>query len=546
MLVEQGIEQITRSKTGSKNYSEPGDKQEDMHGSTSNEGVFFTQARQLFEEMVEWLSSDSVCGLEHGELENKLFVNGNELLRRLLQGYLDRRSDDEIEGDCAGSDGAKRRHKRKQSRKLTTIFGTVTVRRIGYGGRKLTSLNPLDAELNLPIEQYSHGVRQRVASEVALNGFNSTVEIIKKTTAAQVPKRQVEELARKSAADFDQFYEYQQAQSKQLEQTGKILVLSADGKGVVMRKEDLRPNTQKRALASQKKLEKRLTTGEKRNSKRMATVAAVYTIKPFIRTPQQILNSKESDNPKRPRPEGKRVWGSLVKEPQTVIKEAFDEALHRDPNQQKNWVALVDGNKTQLRLLRQLAQKHNTKLTIVLDIIHVIEYLWKAAFVFHSPTSKQAEDWVSERLLHILEGKSSLVAAGIRRSATLRQLKLEQRFAVDKCANYLLNHRAYLHYDDYLAAGFPIATGVIEGACRYLIKDRMDITGARWGLEGAEAVLRLRSLHVSGDWNDYWRFHQQQELQRHYSTLYQCGIPLLKGVTQARCSTTPLSTALVV
>lgn len=517
-----------------------------MQASTSNEGVFFTQARQLFEEMVGWLSSDSVCGLEHGELENKLFVNGNELLRRLLQGYLDRRSDDDIVGDCSGSDGAKRTHKRKQARKLTTIFGTVTVRRIGYGGRKITSLNPLDAELNLPVEQYSHGVRQRVASEVALNGFNSTVEIIKKTTAAQVPKRQVEELARKSASDFDQFYEYQQAQSKQSEQTGEIIVISADGKGVVMRKEDLRPNTQKRAISSQKKLEKRLTKKEKRNSKRMATVAAVYTIKPFIRTPQQILNSKESDNPKRPRPEGKRVWASLVKEPQTVIAEAFDEALHRDPNQQKNWVALVDGNKTQLRLLEELAGKHNIKLTIVLDIIHVIEYLWKAAFVFHSPSTKQAEDWVSERLVHILEGKSSLVAAGIRRSATLRQLKPEQRLSVDKCANYLLNHRAYLHYDDYLAAGFPIATGVIEGACRYLIKDRMDITGARWGLEGAEAVLRLRSLHVSGDWNDYWCFHRQQELQRHYSTLYQRGIPLLKGVTQARCSTTPLSTALVV
>lgn len=158
-----------------------------MQVSTVNEDVFFLEARQLFEEMVDWLSSESVCGLEHGELEDKLFVNGNELLRRLLQGYLDRRSDDEIENDCSGSDGAKRTHKRKLSRKLTTIFGTVIVRRMGYGGRKITSLSPLDAELNLPTKQYSHGVRQRVATEVALNGFNSTVEIIKKTTAALSP-----------------------------------------------------------------------------------------------------------------------------------------------------------------------------------------------------------------------------------------------------------------------------------------------------------------------------------------------------------------------
>ena len=517
-----------------------------MEASPVNEDIFFLEARQLFEEMVDWLSSESVCGLEHGELEENLFVNGNELLRRLLQGYLDRRSDDEIEGDCSGSDGAKRTHKRKLSRKLTTIFGIVTVRRMGYGGRKITSLSPLDAELNLPIEQYSHGVRQRVATEVAVNGFNSTVETIKKTTAAQVPKRQVEELAQTSARDFNEFYEYQQSQSKQLEQTGEIIVISADGKGVIMRREDLRPNTQKRAIASQRKLEKRLTKGEKRNSKRMATVAAVYTIKPFIRTAQQIINPKEFPNVLRPRPEGKRVWASLVKEPETVISEAFDEALHRDPSQQKHWVALVDGNKTQLCLLKQLARKHDIKLTIVLDIIHVIEYLWKAAFVFHSPSSKQAEDWVSERLLRILKGQSSLVASGMRRSATLRQLKIEQRSAVDKCANYLLNHGTFLKYDDYLAAGFPIATGVIEGACRYLIKDRMDITGARWSLDGAEAVLRLRSLYVSGDWHEYWRFHQQRERLRHYLAVYQSGIPLLKGVSQARCSTTPPPIAMVV
>lgn len=278
----------------------------------------------------------------------------------------------------------------------------------------------------------------------------------------------------------------------------------------------------------------------------MATVAAVYTIKPFIRTAQQIINPKQFPNTLRPRPEGKRVWASLVKEPETVISEAFDEALHRDPNQQKNWVALVDGNKTQLRLLQQLAGKHNIKLTIVLDIIHVIEYLWKAAFVFYSPSSKQAQDWVSERLFRILSGQSSLVAAAMRRSATLRELKPEQRLSVDQCANYLLNNSAFLKYDDYLAFGFPIATGVIEGACRYLIKDRMDITGARWSLEGAEAVLRLRSLYVSGDWNDYWRFHLQLERQRHHQALYLGGIPLLKGVTQALCSTTPPPTAMLV
>ncbi|EGJ28414.1 hypothetical protein LYNGBM3L_74930 [Moorena producens 3L] len=129
----------------------------------------------------------------------------------------------------------------------------------------------------------------------------------------------------------------------------------------------------------------------------------------------------------------------------------------------------------------------------------MIEYLWKAAFAFYSDTSQQAEVWVSKRLLLILEGKSSTVAGGMRGSATKRQLSASQRQPVDKCARYLLNNAAYLKYHDYLKAGLPIATGVIEGACRHLIKDRMDITGARWSLMGAEAVLRLRSLYVSGD-----------------------------------------------
>jgi hypothetical protein len=507
---------------------------------------FFTQARSLFEEMVDWLGSDMACGLEHEELEKNLFANGNELLRRLLQGYLDLRSDDEIEGDCHGSDGETRTHKRKQERKLTTIFGTVIVCRIGYGQRKIVSLNPLDAELNLPVEQYSYGVRERVASSVAINGYNQTVETIKKTTAAQVPKRQVEQLAYSASRDFDVFYQNRQAESEKVEKTGKIIVISADGKGVIMRTEDLRPETKKRALNAHKKLDKRLTKGEKRNSKRMATVASVYTIEPFIRTAEQILNPKELSDIKRPSPESKRVWASVVKEPDVVLAEAFDEALYRDPSQQKHWVALVDGNKTQLSILKKHARKHNVHLTIILDIIHVIEYLWKAAFVFHSPSSKAAEDWVTQRLQKLLEGKSSLVASGMRRSATLQNLSTEQRSCVDKCANYLLNNKAYLKYNHYLNLGFPIATGVIEGACRHLIKDRMDITGARWSLEGAEAVLRLRSLHVSGDWNEYWRFHLRQEYKRNYLPLYSGSVPLMNRLLQARCSTTPPSLPIVV
>ena len=168
---------------------------------------------------------------------------------------------------------------------------------------------------------------------------------------------------------------------------------------------------------------------------------------------------------------------------------------------------------------------HGVALTIILDIIHVLEYLWKAATVFCDEGTPEIEAWVSERFLRILNGQSSQVAAGIRRSATKRGIGRTKRKPADTCANYLLKYKHYLHYDEYLAKGFPIATGVIEGACRYLINDRLGITGARWGLHGAEAILRLRSLRTSGDFEQYWKFHQEQEYLRNHKERYAAADP---------------------
>ena len=143
-----------------------------------------------------------------------------------------------------------------------------------------------------------------------------------------------------------------------------------------------------------------------------------------------------------------------------------------------------------------LSRKHQVEFTIVLDLIHVCEYLWPAALAFHAEASREREEWVGERLHNILRGKAAQVAAGMRRSATLRALSPKQREPVDEAARYFLNHQQYMHYDRYLAAGLPIGTGVIEGACRHLVCDRMD-GAARWSLQGAEAVLRLRALRSS-------------------------------------------------
>ena len=487
----------------------------------------FAASRRVFSDLTARLASRETLAMTHGELERLLDKDGRELIRQLLQDHLDYRGHGEVRGDVVGARDVRRPHARLRQRELETLFGTVTVTRTGYSAHEAETLFPRDAELNLPPELYSHGVQRRAAEEVVKTSFDLAVAALASTTGASVPKRQVEELAERAAEDFDAFYEGRSAASvREAAKTGEVLALSTDGKGIVMRTADLREATRKAAMERTHKLEKRLSRGEKRNTKRMAQVSAVYTIAAFVRRPEDIvsdLGPTQNNDGKavaRPRPEHKRVWASVDKPPKAVIEQMFEEALRRDPTRDKHWVALVDGNPSQLALLKKTSKRHGVAPTIVLDVIHVLEYVWKAGIALHGEGEPATERWVSERLLEILRGNSSVVAAGMRRSATLRGMKTKERLAVDDCADYLLKYRPYLRYDDYLSAGLPISTGVIEGACRHLVKDRMDITGACWGLRGAEAVLKLRSLRASADLDAYWAFHENAEHVRNHLDLY--------------------------
>jgi hypothetical protein len=330
-------------------------------------------------------------------------------------------------------------------RRLKCLFGMVEVGRAGYSAPESSTLFPRDAELNLPPELYSHGVQRRIANEVAKTSFDASVAAIADTTGTTVPKRQAEELAARAALDFDEFYETRSSDTKrEARQTGPVLAISVDGKGVVVRTEHLREATRKAAAQREHKLRKRLSKGEKRNCKRMATVAAVFTIGAFRRTAADIVRDLapiHDASPPRPRPEHKRLWASLERTPEQVIEDAFVEAKRRDPAGTKQWVGLVDGNPTQIKLLKEAAARHHVAPTIILDVIHVLDYLWEAALVFHDEGTPAAEKWVTARLKAILCGKSSDVAAGIRRSATLRQLSRAARAAADDCANYLIKYR---------------------------------------------------------------------------------------------------------
>jgi hypothetical protein len=484
----------------------------------------FAAARDQFGQLIEALQSEFNLEKEHGDIEALIWQDGKELLRRMLQGHLDLRAAREPKREhVIGGDGIIRTHRRRGcTRTLMSLFGEVSVKRMGYGERGQESVFPLDARLNLPRDKYSHGLRQRVGEEVVKGSFDEAVGSVKRTTGGKVAKRQSEEIAVELSQDFEAFYD--RGRSEGPEQTSDPLILSEDGKGIVMRTEDLREATRKAALSAKHKLKTRLSQGEKKNRKRMAMVATVYSIARHIRRPEAIMGLEEDpqDAPSsRPRARNKRVWASVERDPGKVTEELFEEAQRRDPEQKRPWVMLVDGHKDQLKHIWANMKHFGVQVILILDFIHVLEYLWKAAYCFHPPGSEQAEAWVAERALQILKGKASIVAGGIRRSATLRGLSAKEREAVDECAGYLLNYKDMLKYDQYLAAGLPIATGVIEGACRHLVNDRMGITGARWGLQRAEAILKLRSLKSSGDSEAYWEFYKDQTLKRNYASQYE-------------------------
>jgi len=296
------------------------------------------------------------------------------------------------------------------------------------------------------------------------------------------------------------------------------LVISADGKGIVMRPEALRPKAAlARARHGPKHPQTRLASAEKSNYKRMAEIGAVYDATPVPRTPADIIASdQDTERDPIPGPVATNKWltASIVNDAGTVIEQVLNEAQRRDPKHRRTWVALVDGNNHQIQRIKAGAKARKVKVTIVVDFVHVLEYLWNAAWCFHAARDPAAEQWVHRQATAVLNGHARRVAGQIRRKTTTAQLGPINRKIAEEAATYLTRKAAHLDYPTALTQGWPIATGIIEGACRHIVKDRMDITGARWRLTGAEAVLKLRAIKANGDFDAYWRYHLDQE--RHH------------------------------
>ena len=465
--------------------------------------VATTPAALEFALLEAWLASSRTLQLPLHEIESQQQTKGREVQRLLLQAHIERRGDGDVGPALlvpqqAGS--VLYTHRRLRTRSLKTIFGPVEIHRMGYSRDGAPSIYPLDQTLALPARSFSYELQRRLVKAAVQNPFHESVEAIADLTGVSVPKRSLEEILRDAALDFDAFYQERAPEPA----NGSILVAAVDGKGIPM----VKPGGAQPSV--------RLTKGQKANKKRMATVAAVFTRAPWVRTPEQVVESlfrTERQTPAAgqtpPRPENKRVWASLLKGKTAVIEEVAQEMQRRDPQGIKTRVAVTDGERA-----LQILVEGTLGVTLILDLLHVLEKLWKAAYVFHAEGSLEAELWVLDRTLRILFGDVSQVVKGIRQSVTKRGLSGAKRKTLCGVADYLHRNRARMRYDEYLAKGWPIASGPVEGACKNLIKDRMERSGMRWTEEMAEAIVQLRAIYLSGDFDRYWSFHIAKDQQR--------------------------------
>jgi hypothetical protein len=481
------------------------------------------EARREFTNTEEWIFSEGAMDRPEHEIEEELFQRSREMNRKMLDAHIRARGQGNVGPAVEVHDEngtAVHVHRRVQERHESTLFGEIGIERMAYQHAGKESIRPLDEQAQLPERSFSYAVQGRIAHRVALGPFDEALDAIEDLTGLKISKRSAEDLARDAAMDFDDFYK--QRVLKPPEETAYIVVGTVDGKGVPMVKEE---RTQPVV---------RMGRGEKANKKKMATVAAVYTTEPRIRTPEDVANSlfhpelkvvagDKKSKPRRHKPEQKRVWASLERSKDDIIQEVGKEMDVRDPKREKKHVVVTDGE----RALQYRVIAHIPGVLLILDLLHVLERLWTIAHIFHKEGSIDAQKWVHDRALRILQGKVSQVVKGVGQSATKREIKGDKRKIIDSALGYLYANREYMHYDRYLAEGLPVASGAVEGACKNLVKDRMERSGMRWKKPTAEAVLKLRALYLSDDFEAYWDFHVQQEQARLRGSVTWCPISVV-------------------
>jgi len=398
-------------------------------------------------------------------------------------------------------------------RRYVSIFGPFALRRTAYGSREGQKIEfvPLDNRLQLPAGAFSYVLQdwdQALCAEGAFGQVNVTIARLLGLQQSVDSLEQMNHEMAEAATPFRLNRPLPPAAEE-----GEVFVASADGKGVVLRRgaEDPAPPAYR-------------TKGDKASHKRMATVGTVYSVDRYVRTPEQVVAALFRDGPRpeegRPRPRHKQVWASLpqagvpVSGMEAVFVWLLWELCRRNPGRAKEVVYLSDGQEA---LWGAQEQYLGGRCRVgILDLLHVTPRLWQAAHVFHPEKSAAAEAFVRERLVRVLRGQVASVIQGLRVMGGRRTLTAAKRKALCEVCNYLEKNQGRMHYDEYLAKGYPIASGVIEGACRHLVKDRMERAGMHWTIPGAQAMLEVRSVYVSGQWEEYQAYRIARETERLY------------------------------
>jgi hypothetical protein len=481
------------------------------------------ELQSQMEELQGFIRTAAATGLAVHEVEQGLFKRLLELGYQLQQWFFALLGDgDQGETVTTGEGRVLRRLPSPHRRAYQSIFGPFELERVVYGTREGQRVEhvPLDARLRLPADKFSYLLQdwdQGLAVESPYQQVNS---VLQRMLGLKQSVASLEHMTRTMAEAVEGYWaEQAPAPAARAEQ---IVVLSADSKGVPMRKPAAAPPIA--ALQHQK--------GPKPGRKKMAVVGTVYQIDRHRRTPEEVVEAlfrepgaaapREETAPSRPVPEHKRVrvnlTGPEAAPPVGASEAMFDwlveQARSRDPVQQRPWVVIMDG---QPSLWEEAEQALGEAPRVeILDLLHATSHLWDAVHLFHAPGSALALKMMEFVVLALLSGMSEGVVNWLEAAAVEVGLSRRRRQQLTKIGNYLRRHQARMHYDEYLAAGYPIASGVVEGACRHVVKDRMERAGMHWTLPGAQALLRLRCVALNGEWEAFMNYRIQQETARLY------------------------------
>lgn len=472
----------------------------------------FGKSRMEIEGLLGWMEEGLTKGERLDRIEKELHERLQGVGRLLLQEHVDAQGTGDLGPTLEYKGRPLRRLEDLHERRLMTVFGELIFWRVVYGTRETQKheLVPLDARLGLPEGEFSYLLQDWGQSFCIEESYEQSQRKLERILRLRLTVRSLEHMNQQMSQAVPLFLASRPAPPPKEE--GSILVVTVDGKGVPMRRE-----------ASERPVDgrKRRRKGEKANKKREACVGAVFSIEPFVRTPQDIVNEtlRKQRCEDRPRPCHKRLRAELsrpidgqeVRGKESTFRWLAEEvAQRRRPRQPLIFIS--DGDAA----LHRMQQNLLPGAVCILDIYHVIERLWDAATCFHAEGSQEASDFVVQRLEGILDGKVGRVIGGLRQMATKHRLRGSRLVQLNKAVGYLSNNRAWMKYDEYLSEGYSIGSGVAEGACRHLVKDRMEGTGMRWRVPGAQAMLHLRAVWLNDDWDAFQRRRAKQEQRQLY------------------------------